>query len=82
MVLQIGEILGTRYRIIKELEEGGFGKVFVAEDILKFDSKCVVKQFIQRYDEESEKGKKARALFHKEAMILCELENSHKFQTY
>jgi len=75
MVLQIGEILGTRYRIIKELEEGGFGKVFVAEDILKFDSKCVVKQFIQRYDEESEKGKKARALFHKEAMILCELEN-------
>ncbi|HLO48018.1 MAG TPA: HEAT repeat domain-containing protein [Kamptonema sp.] len=75
MILQVGDTLGTRYRIIKELEEGGFGKVFVAEDILKFDSKCVVKQFIQPYDEESEKGKKARALFHKEAMILCELEN-------
>lgn len=75
MVWQIGDTIGTRYRIIKELEEGGFGKVFVAEDILKFDSKCVVKQFIQPYDEESEKGKKARALFHKEASILFELEN-------
>jgi serine/threonine protein kinase len=75
MVLQIGNILGTRYRIIKELEEGGFGKVFIAEDILKFNSKCVVKQFIQPYDEDSEKGKKARELFNKEAMILCELEN-------
>jgi serine/threonine protein kinase len=75
MVLQIGDTIGTRYRIINELEEGGFGKVFVAEDILKFNSKCVVKQFIQPYDEDSEKGKKARALFQTEARILFELED-------
>lgn len=75
MVLQIGDTIGTRYRIIKELEEGGFGKVFIAKDLLKFDSKCVIKQFIQPYNEDSEKGRKARELFQTEAKVLFELED-------
>jgi serine/threonine protein kinase len=75
MNLQIREIIGTRYQILRELEGGGFGKIFVAEDLLKFNSECVVKQFIQPYDEESERGKKARELFQTEAKILLDLEN-------
>jgi len=69
MLLQIGDTIGTRYRIVKELEEGGFGKIFVAEDILKFNSKCVIKQFIQPYEKDPEKGKKALKLFQTEAKI-------------
>lgn len=75
MALQVGDTIGSRYQIIEELEEGGFGKVFVAEDLLKFNSKCIVKQFIQPYDEQSEDGQKARELFKAEARILQDLES-------
>ncbi|MBD2359165.1 HEAT repeat domain-containing protein [Tolypothrix sp. FACHB-123] len=74
MALQIGDTISTRYKIIEELEEGGFGKIFIAEDLLKFNSKCVVKQFIQPYDEQSDIGQRATELFHKEAIILQDLE--------
>lgn len=73
MVLKIGDTIGTRYLIIQELEEGGFGKVFIAKDLLKFDAKCVVKQFVQPYTEDSEVGRKARELFQTEARVLFEL---------
>ena len=74
MILEIGNIISTRYRIIEKLEEGGFGRIFIAEDLLRFNSKCIVKQFIQPYSEDSEKGIKARELFQTEAKILSELE--------
>jgi serine/threonine protein kinase len=76
MVWKIGDLIGKRYKITEELEEGGFAKVFVAKDILRFDSKCVVKQFLQpAADKEPEKVEKARELFQTEARILFELEN-------
>ncbi|MBS9393645.1 MAG: protein kinase [Dolichospermum sp. LBC05a] len=74
MYIKVRDIIGQRYQIVEELEEGGFGKVFIAEDTLKFNSKCVVKQFIQPYDEHSINGQKARELFQTEAKILYELE--------
>jgi serine/threonine protein kinase len=75
MILRIGDTIAGRYKIIEELEEGGFGKVFIAEDFMRFKAQCVVKQFIQSYDKHSEKGLKARALFETEARILAELES-------
>lgn len=75
MDIKLGDIICQRYTIVEELEQGGFGKVFLAKDRLKFDSRCVVKQFIQPYDEESSNGQKARELFKTEAKILYELED-------
>ncbi|QEI43176.1 Serine/threonine-protein kinase B [Dolichospermum sp. UHCC 0315A] len=74
MDIKVRDIIDQRYQIVEELEQGGFGKVFLAKDRLKFDSRCVVKQFIQPYNEESTNGQKARELFKTEAKILYELE--------
>lgn len=74
MAFRIGDIIGQRYKIVEELEEGGFGKVFLAHDLLKFNAKCLVKQFIQRADDSFENNKKSRELFEEEAKILCDLE--------
>lgn len=52
--------------------KGGFGKTFLAEDCLRFDAPCVVKQFIY---EHSENNQEARELFREEAKILLNLEN-------
>jgi len=73
MASNIKDIIGARYKIVRELAEGGFGKVFIAEDLLKFNSKCVVKQ-LKPFDEKSENGRKARELFEKEAELLSGFE--------
>ncbi|MBD2254689.1 protein kinase domain-containing protein [Nostoc parmelioides] len=75
MALEVGNIIGGRYKIVKELQAGGFGKTFVAEDSMKFNTKCLVKKFIQPYNDETELGRKARELFQTEARILLDLKN-------
>jgi serine/threonine protein kinase len=55
-----------------QLKVGGFGKTFLAKDYLRFDKRCVVKQFIYEYFD----GKQEiRELFQEEARILLKLEN-------
>ncbi len=72
MSLEIGDVINSRYKIVEELGKGGFGKTFLAEDCLRFDTSCVVKQFIY---ERSENNQEARELFREEAKILLNLEN-------
>ena len=72
MSLEIGDVIDDRYKIVEELSKGGFGKTFLAEDCLRFDSPCVVKQFIY---ERSENNQEAREMFREEAKILLNLEN-------
>lgn len=72
MRLEIGDVIDDRYKIVEELGKGGFGKTFLAEDCLRFDAPCVVKQFIY---EQSENNQEARELFREEAKILLNLEN-------
>ncbi len=38
-------VLLRRYRPIQQLSSGGFGKTYLAEDIDKFNERCVIKQF-------------------------------------
>jgi serine/threonine protein kinase len=38
-------VLENRYRPLKAIGRGGFGKTYLAEDIKKFGEKCVIKQF-------------------------------------
>ena len=66
-------LLVDRYRAIKILGKGGFGRTFLAIDEFKPSKpRCVIKQFLP--DVKSKKGlKKAAELFEREAMRLDEL---------
>ncbi|MBD2606396.1 protein kinase [Scytonema hofmannii FACHB-248] len=67
---EIGSLLNERYRILKILGQGGFGKTFIAEDInLPSNPQCVVKQ-LNSMTNNPEFGKEARRLFLKEAEVL------------
>ena len=47
-----GKILGSRYRVIEYIAEGGFGKTFLAEDTqLPGKDRCVVKQLFPSVDD-------------------------------
>ncbi|MBD2175652.1 protein kinase [Pseudanabaena sp. FACHB-1998] len=71
MNLEIGSLLSNRYEIIEELKSGGIGETFLAKDHLRFDEKCVVKQFVYTYFQDK---KDLRNLFKEEARILLQLE--------
>lgn len=66
-------LLAKRYRALRILGKGGFGRTFLAVDQSKSaDNYCVIKQFLP--DIKSKKGlKKAAELFKREALRLNEL---------
>ena len=67
------QILGHRYKIIKALGSGGFGKTFQAQDLyLPGNPLCVVKHF-HPLSKDTESLKIAKRLFDKEAEILHKL---------
>jgi WD40 repeat protein len=65
-------LLRNRYRILKQLGQGGFGKTFLAEDLDKLNEACVVKQFSPAAEIQAnpELLQKAIALFTQEAKRL------------
>jgi WD40 repeat protein len=66
-------LIQNRYRIIKLISQGGFGKTFLAVDESKSPpSRCVIKQFLLQ-NQAPESVKKARELFEQEALRLQEL---------
>jgi serine/threonine protein kinase len=65
-------ILRTRYRPVKFLGGGGFGKTYLAEDIDKLNEKCVIKQLAPQV--QGTAGlQKATELFKQEARRLQQL---------
>jgi len=70
------KILRNRYRPIRRLGGGGFGQVYLAEDIDKLNQLCVIKKF--ESDVEGTAGlHKAIELFKREAQQLKELGEEH-----
>ncbi|MDZ8095058.1 MAG: hypothetical protein RMZ42_24425 [Nostoc sp. DedQUE05] len=59
-------VLRNRYRPIKSLGGGGFGKTYLAEDIDKLNEHCVIKQFAPQVQGTAALNK-ATELFEQEA---------------
>ncbi|MEM6835946.1 MAG: protein kinase [Cyanobacteria bacterium P01_C01_bin.120] len=68
-------LLGSRYRILRELGRGGFGYTYLAEDVNRFNELCVLKEFLPQVDDD-EALRKAKQLFEREADVLYQLNHS------
>ena len=73
-LLRDGTILNNRYRIIRQIGRGGFGRTYLAEDTQRYREKCVLKEFAPQV--ESDRAlRKAEELFEREAGILYKLKH-------
>ena len=73
-LLNSGDILNSRYRILHQLGYGGFSRTYLAEDLNRFDEYCVLKEFAPQV-RESFALSKARELFEREAGVLYRLQH-------
>lgn len=73
--INIGEILSERYRIIKQLGQGGFGRTYLAEDLNRFHEYCVLKEFAPLMFQGTAALQKASEMFEREAGILYKLQH-------
>ncbi|MEM6400020.1 MAG: serine/threonine-protein kinase, partial [Cyanobacteria bacterium P01_D01_bin.116] len=73
--LPVGEVINNRYKIVRQLGQGGFGRTYLAEDIKQSHQKCVLKEFAPQV-EENEDLQKAKELFEREASVLKQLQHS------
>lgn len=69
-----GVILNNRYRIIKQIGRGGFGRAYLAEDTQRYRELCVLKEFAPQVESDREL-RKAEDLFEREAGILYKLKH-------
>ncbi|MEY4519691.1 MAG: hypothetical protein RLZZ499_2291 [Cyanobacteriota bacterium] len=72
--LQDGVILNNRYRIVKQIGRGGFGRAYLAEDTQRYRELCVLKEFAPQV-ESSNESRQAEDLFEREAGILYKLNH-------
>jgi serine/threonine-protein kinase len=70
----LGQLLGLRYRVVRELGRGGFGRTYLAEDAHRFNELCVLKEFAPAV-EGSQALQKAEELFQREAGIMYQLQH-------
>ena len=73
--LRDGVILNNRYRIVKQIGRGGFGRAYLAEDIQRYRELCVLKEFAPQVESNDELDR-AEDLFEREAGILYRLNHN------
>ncbi|MGI0488623.1 protein kinase domain-containing protein, partial [Pantanalinema rosaneae CENA516] len=66
-------LLRSRYRVVRPIGQGGFGKTYLALDEDRLKSRCVIKQFSPQVQGGSKSIEKAVQLFEQEAVRLHEL---------
>ncbi|MGB3491214.1 MAG: serine/threonine-protein kinase [Elainellaceae cyanobacterium] len=67
-------LVGFRYRILRQLGYGGFGRTYLSEDTQRFDENCVLKEFAPQV-EGIDAIRKAESLFEREAGVLYRLKH-------
>ena len=70
----IPDLLLNRFKIVKPIGQGAFGKTYLAEDSHKLDAACVVKQLIAN----NENNAKVLELFRREAEQLEKLGENNR----
>ncbi len=73
--LPSGEVILHRYKILRQLGQGGFGRTYLAEDMQQSHKKCVLKEFAPQVEEDKDL-QKAKELFEREASVLKQLQHS------
>ncbi|MDI9637631.1 serine/threonine-protein kinase [Geitlerinema splendidum] len=73
--IQHGILLGDRYRIVRELGHGGFGRTYLAEDTNRFNEPCVLKEFAPKV-QGTYALQKGQELFEREAGVLYKLQHA------
>jgi serine/threonine-protein kinase len=81
--LGVGHILEKRYRIVSQLATGGFGRTYLAENLHRFNERCVLKEFAPQVQGDVWRQaasrlrdlQKAKELFEREAGALHKLDH-------
>jgi serine/threonine-protein kinase len=69
-----GTLVQTRYRILRMLGQGGFGRTYLAQDTNRFNELCVLKEF-DPHTQGTKHAQKAEELFAREAGVLYQLHH-------
>ncbi|MBD2039315.1 serine/threonine-protein kinase [Microcoleus sp. FACHB-672] len=69
-----GMILGERYRISRQIGQGGFGRTYLSEDVNRFNEQCVLKEFAPQV-QGTYALQKGQELFEREAGVLYKLQH-------
>jgi serine/threonine protein kinase len=72
--IAVDTILQQRYRILKSIGEGAFGRTYLASDQSRFGEQCAVKELSLSTGSRS-KLSKAREFFQQEAALLYQLQH-------
>jgi serine/threonine protein kinase len=72
--IAIDTILQQRYRILKSIGEGAFGRTYLASDQSRFGEQCAVKELCMSTGSRSRLSK-AREFFQQEAALLYQLQH-------
>jgi serine/threonine-protein kinase len=70
----VGILLGDRYRVTKEIGQGGFGRTYLCEDVNRFNELCVLKEFAPQV-QGTALLTKAQQLFEREAGVMYRLQH-------
>jgi serine/threonine protein kinase len=73
-LLKSGDVIKSRYRILEQLGHKGFGRTYLAEDINRFNKRCILKKFAPQLQDSCVLNKEEE-LFEKEASVLCGLQH-------
>lgn len=72
--IPLGTVLQNRYRLIKILGQGGFGRTYLAQDQGRFDELCALKELIPAQTE-NYVLEKSKELFQREAATLYQIQH-------
>jgi serine/threonine protein kinase len=73
-LLKSGDVIKSRYRILEQLGHKGFGRTYLAEDMNRFQKRCILKKFAPQLQDSFVLDKEEK-LFEQEASVLCRLQH-------